>query len=202
MTCIVGLVDNGHVYIGADSAGVEPGSMSLNTRADSKIIRNGEFLMGFTSSFRMGQLLAYVLKPPSVPPTGDTMAFMVAEFVEAVRTCLKDGGYAKKKDEEESGGQFLVAVRGRLFCVHGDYQVEETTCGYAACGCGDQIARGSLYTSVGQYTPEVRLKLALKAAAEHSAGVHPPFHVERLAGPMAIVVEQIETTASNGRAKP
>ena len=60
MTCIVGLVHEGVVYIGGDSAGV--GGMSLTVRADEKVFQNGEFLMGFTTSFRMGQLLRYSLK--------------------------------------------------------------------------------------------------------------------------------------------
>ena len=47
MTCIVGLVHEGVVYIGGDSAGV--GGMSLTVRADEKVFRNGEFLMALGS---------------------------------------------------------------------------------------------------------------------------------------------------------
>ena len=39
MTCIVGLVHEGVVYIGGDSAGV--GGMSLTVRADEKVFQNG-----------------------------------------------------------------------------------------------------------------------------------------------------------------
>lgn len=69
MTCIVGLVDQGNVWIGGDSAGV--GGYDLMLRADQKVFRNGDFLMGFTSSFRMGQLLRYKLSPPKLHSDDD-----------------------------------------------------------------------------------------------------------------------------------
>ena len=58
------------MYIGGDRAGVA--GLSLTVRADEKVFQNGEFLMGFTTSFRMGQLLRYSLKPPP-PPAGIPM---------------------------------------------------------------------------------------------------------------------------------
>ena len=57
MTCIVGLVDNGKIYMGGDSAGVS--NLDIRIRADQKVFKTGEFIMGFTSSFRMGDLLKY-----------------------------------------------------------------------------------------------------------------------------------------------
>ena len=121
MTCIVGLVHEGVVYIGGDSAGV--GGMSLTVRADEKVFQNGDFLMGFTTSFRMGQLLRYSLKPPRTHPDDDIHQYMVVDFVNAVRGCLKAGGYASKEHEVESGGTFLVGYAGHLFTVDSDYQV-------------------------------------------------------------------------------
>ena len=75
MTCIVGLVHEGVVYIGGDSAGVA--RLSLTVRADEKVFRNSDFLMGFTTSFRMGQLLRYSLKPPRRHPADDINQYMV-----------------------------------------------------------------------------------------------------------------------------
>jgi hypothetical protein len=174
MTCIVGLVHDGKVYVGGDSAGV--GGYDLTVRADKKVFRNGEFVMGFTSSFRMGNLLQHALTPPRWHPDDDVHKYMVTDFVDAVRTCLKKGGYATKESEAEVGGTFLVGYAGRLFTIHGDYQVGEGLDGYAACGCGDTIALGSLYTSKGN--PRSRVLTALAAAERFSAGVRAPFHIE------------------------
>lgn len=174
MTCIVGVVHDGKVTIGGDSAGVA--GMSITVRADRKVFVNGPYIMGFTTSFRMGQLLHRALVPPK-PPRCGLEGFMVTTFIDAVRECLKEGGYAEKTNEAESGGSFLVGVRGHLFDIGPDYQVGIPADGYAAIGCGDDIAFGSLYATKGQ-PPKTRVKTALAAAAHHSAGVTGPFVIK------------------------
>jgi len=62
MTCIVGLVENGKVYIGGDSAGVA--GLDITTRKDEKVFQKENMIFGFTSSFRMGQILRYSFKNP------------------------------------------------------------------------------------------------------------------------------------------
>ena len=161
MTCIVGLVHEGVVYIGGDSAGV--GGMSLTVRADEKVFRNSDFLMGFTTSFRMGQLLRYSLEPPRRHPDDDIHQYMVVDFVNAVRRCLKAGGWASKMEETERGGTFLVGYSGHLFTVDSDYQVGIPEDGFAAVGSGQDIARGSLFATQGQ-EPRIRVLTALRSA--------------------------------------
>lgn len=131
MTCIVGLVEDGKVVIGGDSAGVD-GSYNLQVRSDAKVFRNGPMLIGFSSSFRMGQLLRYAFQPPERIYGTDVYAYMVTTFVDAVRTCLKQGGYARSDTGEESGGDFLVGYAGRLFRICSDYQVAEVMTGFDA----------------------------------------------------------------------
>lgn len=177
MTCIVGLVDNGKVLIGGDSAGVAGGRLSLVVRSDRKVFRNGDFVMGFTSSFRMGQLLAFNFNPPKPRVGVDVMAYMVTDFVDAARARMKEGGFAKLKDQVEEGGSFLVGYQGRLFHIEDDFQVGESTHGFDACGCGDLIALGSFFSSAGK-SAEERVNEALKAAESFSAGVRGPFFVE------------------------
>jgi len=175
MTCIVGIAENGKVYIGGDSAGVAVSNLSLAVRADKKVFRNGPFVMGFTSSFRMGQLLHHAFSPPKRHPDTDIEKYMVVDFINAVRNCLKNGGYAEKSNEVEYGGTFLVGYEGRLFRIGSDYQVGESVDCYDAVGCGEDIALGSLYSSTGK-KPIERLRLALEASERRSAGVRGPFH--------------------------
>lgn len=174
MTCIVGIAQDGKVYIGGDSAGVA--GLDLTVRSDEKVFQNGECLFGFTSSFRMGQLLRFAFSPPSRAEKTDDYKYLVTTFTDEVRSCLKSGGYATTKDGGEQGGTFLLGYRGGLYCVHGDYQVAATADGFACCGCGDQVANGSLFTSVGQ-PPRERIETALKAAERFSAGVRGPFTI-------------------------
>ena len=175
MTCIVGLLDNGVVYIGGDSAGVT--GYGLTVRADEKVFINGDFVMGFTSSFRMGQLLRYSLKPPKYHPDIDLVEYMVTDFISAVRECLKTGGYAKKDKEVEQAGTFLVGFKGKLFKIDSDYQVGISALAFDACGCGENIALGSMYSN-SSLSPADRITLALEAAEQFSAGVRRPFVVK------------------------
>lgn len=175
MTCIVAIAHGGKVYVGADSAGVC--GLDLRVRADRKVFANGDFLMGFTTSFRMGQLLQHSLSPPKRRPDRDVLAFMSVEFVDAIRECLKHGGFAKKSSEQEEGGDFIVGYAGRIFTVHGDYQVAECSDSAAAVGCGSAYALGALFAN-RKRSPRERVKEALLAAEAHSAGVRGPFYIE------------------------
>jgi hypothetical protein len=161
VTCIVGLVDqeSGDIWMGGDSAGAS--GHHLQVRAQPKVFRKGSVVMGYTSSFRMGQLLQYKLQIPSERDAHDALIepfeWMVTRFVEAIRTCLKDGGFAKKKDEVEEGGTFLVGYRGRAYEL-GALDV------LTASGAG----------------PEHTVLRALEAAERFSGAVAEPFCVVRL----------------------
>lgn len=178
MTCIVGIAHPGRaVFIGGDSAGVA--GLDLRIRRDQKVFNNGQFVFGCTSSFRMIQLLRYKLLVPNRHPQHDVMAFMATTFIDCVRQTLKDGGFAGKSNEVESGGTFLVGHAGRLFSVHNDYQVAESADGFDSCGCGESYALGSLLTTKNsKHTVQDRLKMALECAAHFSAGVVGPFVFE------------------------
>ncbi len=186
MTCIVGLIHEKKVYIGADSAGSNSiGQQAI--RADKKnfVVKTptgAPFLFGCTSSFRMIQLLQFHLTLPYYSSTASDedddplFRYMATAFIDAVRSCFKEGGYAKKDDEREEGGFFLVGCFGRLFCVQSDYQIEEVACSYNAVGSGGEIALGALHATQSlDIPPEQRIILALEASATHNAYVRGPY---------------------------
>lgn len=177
MTCIVGIQHDQGVTIGGDSAATDEATISV--RADMKVFTSGPYLFGFCGSFRMGQLLHYTLECP-VPPDdpGELEQFMATTFVNAVRFCLSNGGVAAHHNNVETGGTFLVAVKGQLFCVEDDYQVARETVGYAAIGSGSHVAYGSLHTSADyDLTPDERVTAALRAATDLTPFVRAPFIV-------------------------
>jgi hypothetical protein len=183
MTCIVGLVSQGRVYIGGDSAGVA-GGYGLVVRNDRKVFKNGDFVMGFTTSFRMGQLLAFNFHPPKPRQGVDVFAYMVTDFIDAARATMKSGGFARVKDStSEEGGTFLVGYAGRLFNVEEDFQVGESVHGFDAVGCGNQLALGSLHSTAVLTDPEARVREALRVAEACSAGVRSPFFIESTSAP-------------------
>jgi hypothetical protein len=176
MTAIAGVVHGGKVYLGGDSAGV--GGWALTVRADAKVFRNGPMVMGFTSSFRMGQVLRYAFTPPPFPENGDLDRYMVVDFIDGVRTALKTAGFATVDKGAEAGGTFLVGFHGRLFEINDDYQVGIPADGYAAVGVGQDAALGALYATP-KLLPRKRLRLALEASEHFSVGVRGPFMVVR-----------------------
>lgn len=172
MTCIAAIAHEGQVFMGADSAAV--GGVSLIVRADPKVFRVGEFVIGYTTSFRMGQILRFCFQPP--PIQGDLDKYMVVAFVDAVRAAFRAAGYLQVVNGVESGGDFLVGVRGCIFEIGNDYQVGRPLLPYDAVGSGSKVAFGSLATTHGMpLDPRRRLGLALTAAELHCTGVRGPF---------------------------
>lgn len=176
MTAVAGIVENGIVWLGGDSAGV--GGLSLQTRSDPKVFRNGESVIGYTTSFRMGQILEHHLSLP-VPFEGENgMGYMVKRFVPAVKSVLKEHGFGTTQNGRDEGGTFLIGYRGELYEIESDYQVARVRQSYHAVGCGMDLSLGSLFsTAKSKMKPRERIQLALEAAAEFSAGVRPPFTI-------------------------
>ena len=165
MTCIVGLVDKGSVYIGGDSAGIA--GLSITIRKDPKVFQNGPFIFGFTTSFRMGNILRYKLDPPQQTVSQNDMQYMVVSFIDDIRKCFADNGFS-------DGGNFLVGYKGALYNIESDFQVGVPAEPFDAVGCGSDLALGAMYASKGK-KPIERITLALEAAATFNAGVSAPF---------------------------
>jgi ATP-dependent protease HslVU (ClpYQ) peptidase subunit len=175
MTCIIGIVDKKRVIIGGDSCA--SGDCREIIRKDVKVFRNGDFIFGCTSSYRMIQLLMYSFIPPKVN-TKNIHRYMCTDFIEELRKCFKKGGYIKKFEEgDEKGGTFLVGYKNRLFRVEDDLQVAEASCGFNAAGIGEGIALGALFALKRDtfIRGENLIKHSLSAVSELSEGVRPPF---------------------------
>ena len=168
MTCIIGIVDKGNIYMGGDSAGVS--GLSITIRSDEKVFINGPFLLGFTSSFRMGQLLRYKFSVAKQTTNETDVQYMTTTFIDAVRKCFADNGFGDK----DKGGTFLVGYNSTLYTIDSDFQVGIPRDQYDAVGCGCELALGSLHTTRGK-KPEERITKALEAASYFNAGVAPPF---------------------------
>lgn len=164
--------------MGGDSAGVS--GYSVTVRRDPKVFQVGDYLIGYTSSFRMGQLLRFNLSVGEQDPRHDDFQHMATVFIDAVRNALKSGGYARIDSGAETGGDFLVGYKGRLYKIEADFQVGESMDDFDCVGCGEDYALGSLYAT-RSLTASKRITLALEAAAHFSAGVRAPFVVKELA---------------------
>jgi len=180
MTCVVGLVKSGKVYMGADASAVDEKGGHIFAQKEAKVFRVGQFGIAYTDSFRMGQILQYDWIPPKF--TGNSKSldkFMRTKFVESVKEAFKSGGFGSigNNTEEDDGGVFLIAVAGtgRLFYMDSDYHVGENIIPYYAEGIGMDFALGSLFSTQTMRDPYKRLEIALSAASQFSIGVCPPY---------------------------
>lgn len=195
MTCIVAITDGDNVILGADSAGV--GGVELRLRADPKVFQVGSYAIGFTTSFRMGQILRYetdLPEPPLDSNSEDLERFLVTEFVPTVRRSFADHGFAKKarfnssgdrnvtEEGQDIGGLFLVGVAGQVFEIQHDYHLARPAVPYSAVGFGAPIALGALHAlaDVSGLALQERARKALRAAEAYSTVVRSPFHFVEL----------------------
>lgn len=136
MTAIAGLVHDGRVLVGADSAGV--GGWTLTIRKDAKVFANGPYVMGFTTSFRMGQILCWSFKPPP-PGKGSLERFMCTTWVDTARKALSEGGWATKEvcvARFICCGRRLVGARCHSGRTHDRPTEDDHTVGAARAGSG------------------------------------------------------------------
>jgi hypothetical protein len=190
MTSIAMMTDGKTVVLGGDSAALN--GYELRVRAEPKVFRAGSYAIGFTTSFRMGQILRYCTELPE-PPAGagpeELERFIVTDFIATVRSSFAEHGFAKTarftstgpssvtEEGQDVGGQFLVAVAGQIFEIHQDYHVGRPATPYAAFGLGAAVALGAFYAleSMPDLSLRERVVKALEASEAHSSGVRGPF---------------------------
>lgn len=178
MTCIVGIAQDGRVWLGGDNAGFIGGTILQH--GNGKVFRSGEFVMGCAGNRRFAELARYAFKPPAIR-VKDVERYMVTAFIDALRAALKGKGYlfsanGQESADKENGDGMLVGVRGGVFLVGCDFTASRVADGLFAIGSGMDYALGAMHATP-RLDPEKRLTLALEAAERYSDGVAGPFHI-------------------------
>lgn len=195
MTCIVGYVDKDGVYIGGDSAAVSD-DLSYNIINDEKVFLKGEMIFGFSSSFRMGQLLRYKVRIPNHPKGMDDIQYMATLFIDSVKKCFVENDY---NDMVADDAAFIIGYKGKLYSVFSDFQIHHSKENYVATGSGEYFALGAMYAltlaekeaikkiSENESTkklidkdPIKKMEIALSAASTFSMCVKPPYTFVKL----------------------
>lgn len=177
MTAVVGLIEDGRVWMGADSATTWDDTR-LQVTSNPKVFRVGPFLVGSSGSGRTQRILRHGWNPPR-RRKGGLEQYVATVVVDSIRKALVEGGVAEKKDNvEDAAGDVLLGFRGHLFRMDADYNVDEARVPYDAVGCGSHIVLGAMYAL--KAPPKQRILTALRAAQEFNWGVRGPFVVEVL----------------------
>jgi len=161
MSCLIGIVEDNIIYIGAESQATGDDG-SIRPIFCDKMIRNGEYVFGFTGSVRAGR----ILKEATFQPPED-----VELLGESIRLLYKQVGLTTEGDMgDQCTSNLLIAHKGKLYEMLIDFQVNEPMYDYITVGSGSVYALGSLHscTDLG-LTPEERITLALDAAIEFDA---------------------------------
>ncbi|ATN93501.1 hypothetical protein [Pseudoalteromonas phage J2-1_QLiu-2017] len=170
MTCIVAIKEeNGTVWMGGDLLGSN--GFTKRQYPTSKVFRNGDFLIGFTSSFRMGQILEHNWTPPPMVVGQPVEEYFRLDVIESIRATFEHFGYGTRDGLEDIGGNFLIAYQGRLFEMQCNYSVLEIE-DFVSVGSGQYHAEGCLYATLGSdMHPVARIEQAIEAAAEFTTSV-------------------------------
>lgn len=163
MTCIVAIIHQGSVFVGGDSAAST--DVTIETRRNAKVFKNGEYLFGYTGSIRVGQQLEYSEALQALPEGADLVRHLVVHLVPLLKTLAGKEGI----------DELIVAHGDRLCKITTDYAVADYP-EHAAAGSGEPYALGNLFNSNG--TPELRIHRALAAAEANCPGVRAPFTVK------------------------
>lgn len=177
MTCIVGVVKGDTVWLGGDRAATDNG-FNRKIMKDPKIFMKGELGFGVCGLPKVLDALAHAIELP-VQRGGADRGFLVGELVPAIREGLKRLDCTI--DDSPYGtcfaGSMLMAYRGILYELQGNFQLVASDCGYGSVGSGAPFALGSLTETWRMDHPRKRVIAALEAAADGNAGVAPPFDV-------------------------
>lgn len=164
MTCIVAMIEDGKVWMGADHLGSD-GFIKTEYVKNDKVFKNGDFLIGYTTSFRMGQILQYSWSQPTRPEGVSDDVYFYKHVLNSFHQCFKDNDYGQKRDEDWSFGEFLVGWKGRLFVVQNSIALEHER--FASVGSGCYHALGAMkalalsgYLEGPQQTLEIALEVA------------------------------------------
>lgn len=190
----------------ADSAAIAGENVVI--RDEKKLFTAGPFLVGYTTSYRMAQLLRFGTGDidgigslgEQVPYCGECRArepaendadlsFMVRKFVPHVRKLFRSGGWSTIQDNHETGGHFIVAYAGRtaprLYTLESDFQVHPSSV-YAAVGSASRYLLGALATLTHNKRPDTAedahlcVTEAMFAAHEHCCHIRPPYDICRV----------------------
>lgn len=186
MSTVVGIVQDGIAYIGADSLATTDDGYRRNVGPIKKIFFHVPYLIGFIGSQRAAQLVMNHMKTP--PPAN------VFDFPEMLLDLFKEKDCVIFDENQAVMQQcnFLIGTfDGKMYEILCDFQMNEVT-QYTAIGSGAHFAFGSLYSTIDEKDAKKRVKTAIKAAAYFDSCTGYPIEVEMIGRKNILEGEKID----------
>ncbi len=144
MTTIVGIQREDGCLLAADSRTTGETGRPYSHSKVQKITERGEFLIAGAGDPQACDIVQHIWEIPEFVEDEDAYKFMITKVAPSIRTCLKENGYEKDKDDKDGGFVFLFAFRGTLYELDETFTVSMTDSGIYGIGSGSKYAIGAL----------------------------------------------------------
>jgi len=180
VTVIAGVAEKGLVVMGADSGSVL-GEDEMTVVKSHKVWRRQGWLMGFSGSWRVGNVLQRYLKPEPAPDTDKAIEVAVGGLAEQMQDIFR----THKVKHTDEHWDALFGTHGNLYYIGVDLSWQQIAQdkskrreSHYAIGSGGREARAALSALAGMgVAPRKRITRALNVAAECNAYVRGPFKI-------------------------
>lgn len=172
MTCIVACIEHGKAYIAGDKAGAN--GFTKNITVKPKLFKKDNIIFGYTTSFRMGQILEHELILPERSVNETLTHYVYTKLVKSIIKCFKDNGFGGKDDTiGDIGGNFIFIIENNIFEMQSDFSIIEHECNFCSVGSGTYHATAAMEVLM-KYTklkPQEKLKEAIRVASKFVTSV-------------------------------
>jgi ATP-dependent protease HslVU (ClpYQ) peptidase subunit len=172
MTCIVGLVENGKVYIGGDSL-ITQKSYSQSIKKQKVFIKDN-ILFGCSGIAKSVQHFRFKFKIPDQKSTENDLKYLCFTFIEELSKSFCGAGI-----NPDDYPCILVGFNGHLYKIGEDLVVTESCDNFNSCGCGSTLAVAAMkaLNDHTKLTPKLKIQETLKVAAHFNKSVQKPFDI-------------------------
>jgi hypothetical protein len=155
----------------------------------NKIVRQGDWLIAAAGADRICDILQYITKYPTVPPTlkkktldEDWYAWLVKRVIPLIRKSAQDELSLDTKDgvAELPESELMLVTHGKAFSISATLGISKVK-PYWAIGSGGSLALGSLATNYmnakdWETKHDVYLHQALGVSVKHDSFSHSPIY--------------------------
>ena len=194
MTCIIAHTDGVSSFIAGDKLGSNGFTKTVQTEPkvfekefiklhDDGLTRTKEVMaLGYTTSFRMGQLLNYNLNLPEQDASQTLSQYLVLKVIPIIRQMFKEEWGARDASQDVGGGQFIILHNHTIYEVQEDFSVLQPKTRITAVGSGTYhaIAAMQAYIEVENESKKPlheRIKSIFKIVSDNVTSVSEEFDV-------------------------
>ena len=178
MTCIVGYVQDGVVFLGGDSLGSDDYLKSTFTQ--KKVFKSkydSNLIIGLSGNYIL-QFLQYEDIFMDIALYEDINEYLITRFVPNLRELVMRYSAFDGEDNNKMSGELMFGYQDKLFKVQEDYSIIERKDNFDAMGTGEATSLGALNILRDNYLPPIeKIRIVLKTSSKFNTGVAPPFYI-------------------------